>query len=114
MNLSCSLSHVQSAEFHFFFPASHKISALTEEKIRVSSSLLRSALPAPEAAPAACQTSHRYRGVGNRYKRLFRSVDRQGKNEKASRTSGEGEAKSGGIDLQQQQQGLAVFWINIF
>lgn len=55
--------------------------------------------------------------MGNRYKRLFRSVDIQGKNEKASRTSGEGEAKSDGIDLQQQQQqqqGIAVFWINIF
>lgn len=112
MNLSCSLNHEQSANFHSFFPASHKISALTEEKIRVSSSLLRSALPAPEAAPAACQTSHRYRGEGNRYKLHFGSVNRHGENEKASGTSEESEAKSGGIDL--QQQGITVFWITIF
>lgn len=113
MNFSSSLSHEQSANFHSFFLASHKISALTEEKVCVSSSLLRSALPAPEAAPAACQTSHRYRGMGNRYKLLFRSVNRQGEKGEVSGTSGESEAKSGDIDLQ-QQQGIAVFWITIF
>lgn len=117
MCLSCSLSHVkrESTTFHSSFIASHKVPALAEEKIRVSSSLLWSALPAPEAAPAACQTPHRYREVGNRYKLLLRSVNREGgeKNGKASRTSGESEAKAGGIELQ-QQQAIISFWITVF
>lgn len=52
--------------------------------------------------------------MGNRYKLLFRSVNRQGEKGEVSGTSGESEAKSGDIDLQQQQQGIAVFWITIF
>lgn len=71
--LSCSLSCVkrESTTFHSSFIASHKVPALTEEKICVSSSLLRSALPTSEAAPAACQTPHRYGEVGDKYKLLF-------------------------------------------
>lgn len=115
MCLSCSLSHAEreSATFHSSFVASHKVPAPAEEKIRVSSSLLRSAVPTPEAAPAACQTPHRYREGGKRYKLLLGSMNRAGGEGKTSRTSGEREAKAGGIDLQ-QQQGIISFWITIF
>lgn len=62
--------------FTLLFPASHQVPALAEEKIRLSPSLLRSALPPPEAAPAACQAPHRYRELGDRSKLLPGSWNR--------------------------------------
>lgn len=83
--------------FRSSFSASHQVPAPAEEKIRVSPSLLRSALPPPEAAPAACQTPHRYREVGNRSKLLPGSWNR-------GRVGGKPPVLKEGVKLRQMVQ----------
>lgn len=65
--------------FHFSISASHQVPALAEEEVCVSPSLLRSALPTAEAAPAACQAPHRYGEVGRGSQLLAGVVDRAGR-----------------------------------